>query len=172
MVNCGIVCVVGNEALTVTVPDTVATAMNCMRFPRGSLRLILLSYQEFNPCRQTGGPRAYSSLVMRVAQGVTTPSTAHDAFPSVARVGKGGESHRLILLSCIQISLPSSFVLELSASFQIPSTTRGNDIHPHRLSLLVRERPQEAKAAARLAVVGVRWEDTVRSHSARRFVVR
>jgi hypothetical protein len=85
------------------------------------------------------------SLAMRVAQGVTAPSTVHDTFPSVARVGKGerisqADSRFLIVLSCSQISPSSSFVLELFASFQIPSTAHSNGVHPPRLSLLVRER--------------------------------
>jgi hypothetical protein len=114
--------VVGKVVLTETVLIAVATAAHCTRFPRGSLRLTSLSYPQFGPRRQTSGPGAYLSLVMRVAQGVMAPSTAHDAFPSITRVGKGerismADSRSLILVSCAQTSLLSSFTLELSASF-------------------------------------------------------
>jgi hypothetical protein len=44
MVSYGIVRVVGNEALTMTVPEAAATAAHYARFPQGSLRLTSLSY--------------------------------------------------------------------------------------------------------------------------------
>jgi hypothetical protein len=78
-----------NDTPMVMVPKVAATVVHYARFPRGSLRLTSLSYQQFDPRRQTGGPRAYLSLAMWVAQGMTAPSTAHDAFPTIARVGKG-----------------------------------------------------------------------------------
>jgi hypothetical protein len=115
------------------------------------------------------------SLVMRFAQGVMAPSTAHDAFPSVVRMGKGERMSQvdlcpLILLSCAQTSLSSSDALELSANFQIPSTAHGNGIHALHLSLPIGERPHEAKVVARMAVARVRLECTVRSHSGVEFI--
>jgi hypothetical protein len=79
---------------------------------------------------------------MRVTQGVIAPSIVHDDFPSIARVGKGerisqADSCSLIMFSCAQTSPSSSFVLELSATFQISSTTHDNGVHPPCLSLPV-----------------------------------
>jgi hypothetical protein len=49
MVSYGIVHVVGNEALTVTVPEAAGTALHRVRFPQGLLRLTFLSCQQFDP---------------------------------------------------------------------------------------------------------------------------
>jgi hypothetical protein len=158
--------VMDNDTPMVMVPKVAATVVHCARFPRGSLRLTSLSYQQFDPRRQTGGPRAYLSLAMWVAQGMTAPSTAHDAFPTIARVGKGerislADSRSLILVSCAHTSPSSSFALELSATFQIPSTACGNGVQPLYLLLPIKQRPQEAEAAARMAAVKVQCEDIV-----------
>jgi hypothetical protein len=112
---------------------------------------------------------------MWVAQGLMAPSTLHDAFPSIMRVGKGErisqvDSRSLVLLSCAQTSSFSSFALEVSASFQIPSSFHSNGIQPLRILLPIGERHREAKVAARMVVAGVRLEDTVWSHSAWRLV--
>jgi hypothetical protein len=100
------------------------------------------------------------SLAMRVAQGVTSPSSVHDAFPSVTRVGKGerillADSHSLILVSCVRTSPPSPFALELSATFQILSTAHSNGDQLLRLSFPIGRRPQEAEVAAWMTVVRV-----------------
>jgi hypothetical protein len=82
------------------------------------------------------------------------------------------DSRSLILVPCTRTSQFSSFALELSASFQIPSTARGNGIHPLNLSLPIGEQPREAKVVARMVVAEVRWEGTVWICSAQTLVVR
>jgi hypothetical protein len=65
------------------------------------------------------------------------------------------DSQSLIVLYGAQISPSSSFILELSASSQIPSTAHGNGVHPPHLLLPVRERPHEAKVATRMTITEV-----------------
>jgi hypothetical protein len=126
----------------------------------GSLCLTSLSNQQSDSRRQIGGPRTYLSPVMWVAQRVTISSIAHDAFPSVARVGKGerislADSRSLVLVSCILTSPHCPFALEFFATFQIPSTVHSNGVQPPRLSFLIGRRPQEAEATAWMVVIRV-----------------
>jgi hypothetical protein len=69
------------------------------------------------------------------------------------------------MLSYDQISLSS-------ATFQTLATVCGDGVQPLVFSPPNGEQPQEAKAAAWMAIVGVRWEDAAWNRSARQLATR